>query len=136
MGDEATGERRQGLVGALNQAVQRIDQISGVEGAMIASRDGLLVVSGRGVAEGLEMKAAVAAAVFGAIDRAAANIDLGPIRAALIETSDRSLQMLSLAELLLVVTAKKSANMAHIRTGMARAAEELVRQAGKAAPAA
>ena len=112
---------------ALQQVLRGIGAISGVDGAIIASRDGLLVAGGRGTSERLEMKAALAAAIFGAIDRAAANIDLGPVRAALVETPTRSLQMLSLSDLLLIVIAEKDADIARVRAGMAKAARDLAK---------
>ena len=115
---------------ALQQTLRRLSDIRGVDGAIIASRDGLLVAASGGASERLEVEAAIAAAIFGAIDRAAANIDIGPVRAALVETPTRSLQLLSLAELLLIVVAEKNADMGRVRAGMATAARELTRQAG------
>lgn len=123
-GQAAAGGRMQD---ALQQVLRGIGAISGVDGAIIASRDGLLVAGGRGTSERLEMKAALAAAIFGAIDRAAANIDLGPVRAALVETPTRSLQMLSLSDLLLIVIAEKDADIARVRAGMAKAARDLAK---------
>lgn len=110
---------------ALQEALHHIGKIAGVSGVLIASRDGLLVAAEGEAAEQLEVKAALAAAIFGAIDRAADNIDLGKVHATLVETPIRSLQILGLGELLLIVIAERSARMTPIRAGMAKVAGDL-----------
>ncbi len=111
---------------ALRDAIHRIECGDGIEAAFIVGRDGLLVSLGSPRSQA-DLQAAMAAAVFGAIDRAAASLDVGDARGALIETTKGAVQILSLGNHLLVAITSKQANLATVRALMGKAACDLAR---------
>lgn len=121
MGDGADGHGK-GFHHALQTAIGDLAASEDVETALIAGRDGLLVVGSSGDGETPDLRAALSAAAFGAIDRALLAIELGPARAILVETSTHTMQIIGVAGLLLVVIAKQRANLNHLRDEMARTA--------------
>lgn len=105
----------------------RVTRLAGVLSAEIATRDGLPVALSGAALEGGEMRAATAAALFGAVDRALPGIGLGGLEATTVETSEYTLYLRAAHSLVLTAVARRGSDRAAILAEMERVANVLAR---------
>lgn len=105
--------------------IEPLAQIEGVKGAVLVSRDGLVVASTLESEDEEEVTAAMAASIFGNIDKSLARMDIGSAQDTIIESESHVLQLMGVNELVLVVVTDKTANAGKVRLEMRRCARRL-----------
>ena len=113
----------------MDAILQRLLEIEGVTGALLAGKDGLVVAS---TLEGEEEEflGAMAAACFDASSRYLGQLNMGDVRHAIFETPAGVVQVTDAGELLLVVRSTQHSNMGRIRAECGHASLRLAEQVG------
>lgn len=109
----------------MRESISPISQIEGVTGAVLVSRDGLVVASTIESEDDEEVAAAMAASIFGTIDNATSRMGLGSAHDTIVETESHAMQIMGIGELILVVITTKGAHAGRVRLEMRRAARQL-----------
>lgn len=112
----------------LDTTLRRLVEIEGVNGALFAGKDGLVVASTL-EGEDEEVLGAIAAAAFDASGRYIEQLGMGAVRYILFETPAGTVQVADAGEMLVVVRSTNRAGTGRIRLELTRAAHHLA-QAG------
>jgi predicted regulator of Ras-like GTPase activity (Roadblock/LC7/MglB family) len=121
----AAGEISEGNV---ENALQRLMAISGVTGALLAGKDGVVRASTLPHEEA-ELLGAMAAAAFDAANRYISQLNAGGARHALFETPSGAVQVADAGDALIVVRSSQAA-LGRVRLELLRATGQLARRPG------
>ncbi len=109
----------------MKRIVEDLIRVDGVIGSLIVGRDGLVVASTLLEDEDAEVLGAMAAAMFGTIDKATGRIGVGGLINAIISASDGTVQLMGAEDLILVVITEKQVNAGAVKLEMSRAAKRI-----------
>jgi predicted regulator of Ras-like GTPase activity (Roadblock/LC7/MglB family) len=103
----------------MESLLRQIFAVEGVTGALLASKDGLIITSLASETDG-EAHAAHAAAAFDALAQYTRQVALGKPQQAIVLTGSAALMMTEAGDMILVVIAHASANLGRLRMESAR----------------
>lgn len=109
--------------------LQRLMEIEGVTGALLASKDGLVVASTM-EGEDEEFLGAMAAACYDATSRYIEQLNMGAVRHSMFETPGGTIQVTDSGDLLLVVRSTYQASIGRVRMECGQASLQLAEQIG------
>lgn len=107
----------------MQQIVEDLLQIEGVLGGLLVGKDGLVIVSTLQDTDDAEALGALAAAVYGEIDKSAKRIGVGTLVDAIINAQYGSILLLEAKDLLLVAVTMRDAEPGTVKAAMQHAAE-------------
>ena len=104
--------------------LQRLTELSGVYGAVLVGKDGL-IVAGTLHSEDEEVIGAMSAAAFGSITNYTSQMKQDAMRHIIIETKSGTIQMEEAGDLILVVTTRGPGNLGRVRIEMKKSCRQL-----------
>lgn len=104
--------------------LQRLAELNEISSALLIGKDGL-IVSGTFQSEDEEMLGAMSAAVFGSIADYTKQSSHGAMSHVIIETTNGTIQLAEVGELILVVTTNTTSNLGRVRIEMKKASQQL-----------
>jgi predicted regulator of Ras-like GTPase activity (Roadblock/LC7/MglB family) len=111
----------------MESLLRQIFNVEGVTGALLASKDGLIITTLAGEADG-EAHAAHAAAAFDALTHYTRQVTLGKPQQAFILTGTEALVLTEAGDMILVVIAHANANLGRLRLESTRIAHAVLAQ--------
>ncbi|MCU0494823.1 MAG: roadblock/LC7 domain-containing protein [Chloroflexaceae bacterium] len=114
----------------MRRIVEDLIKVPGVIGSLLVGKDGLVVASTLLDEEDAEVLGAMAAAVFGEIDKATRRIGVGTLVDSIIDAKDGSILLLETKDLILVVITQRTVNLGMVKLQMRVAAKRI----GEAVP--
>ncbi len=109
-------------VAPMRRIVEDLLRVDGVVGSLLVGRDGLVVASTLLDAGDAEVLGAMAAAMYGEIDKATKRIGVGGLNDAIINAQDGFVMLLESHELILVVITQRTVNVGLVKMEMRKAA--------------
>ncbi len=111
----------------MEEILRQIFNVEGVTGALLASKDGLIITTLATEADG-EAHAAHAATAFDALAQYTRQVTLGKPQQALILTGTAALALTEAGDMILVVIARAGANLGRLRLESGRIADAVLAQ--------
>ncbi len=109
----------------MRRIVEDLLRVDGVVGSLLVGKDGLVVASTLLDPADAEVLGAMAAAVYGEIDKATKRIGVGGLSDAIISAQDGMVMMLESHDLILVVITQRTVNVGLVKMEMRRAASRI-----------
>jgi uncharacterized protein len=109
---------------SLETILQRLTDLDDIIGAVLVSKEGL-IVAGTLHSEDEEMIGAMSAAAFGSISDYTQQINSGEMRHVIIETQTGTVQLADVGDLILVVTTQSQRNLGRVRIEMKKVCKQI-----------
>ena len=104
--------------------LQRLTDLDDIVGAVLVSKEGL-IVAGTLHSEDEEVIGAMSAAAFGSITDYTQQINSGEMRHVIIETQNGTVQLAEVGDLILVVTTQSRSNPGRVRIEMKKVCKQI-----------